>query len=183
FSLGAHHTEYNASDDNSTIINPAVTAHLLLSEDWDASASVGVSFASFDRITGSSNSTDLSLDGSICHTSETERLCGRVARYTESQSRNSIVTTSSIGVNWFKRLDEDQTIQLAASYIHYSSDFEVLDNLDSNYFDLAGSYSRKIGNRLSAGADLSARKLAQDGPDPEMDISGSLFVRYRLGDI
>jgi hypothetical protein len=86
-------------------------------------------------------------------------------------------------VNWFKRLDEDQTIQLAASYIHYSSDFEVLENLDSNYFDLAGSYSRRIGNRLSAGADLTARKLAQDGPDPEMDISGSLFVRYRLGDI
>jgi len=183
FSVGAHHTEYDGSDDNSTIINPAITAHLLLSEDWDASASVGVSFSNFDRITGNSNSTDLSLDGSICHTSETERLCGRVARYTESQSRNSIVTTSSIGVNWFKRLDEDQTIQLAASYIHYSSDFEVLDDLDSNYFDLAGSYSRKIGNRLSAGADLTARKLAQDGPDPEMDISGSLFIRYRVGDI
>ena len=183
FSLGAHHTEYDGSSDNSTIINPAITAHILLSEDWDASASVGVSFANFDRITGDSNSTDLSLDGSICHTSETERLCGRVARYTESQSRNSIVTTSSIGVNWFKRLDEDQTIQLAASYIHYSSDFEVLENLDSNYFDLAGSYSRRIGNRLSAGADLTARKLAQDGPDPEMDISGSLFIRYRLGDI
>ena len=183
FSVGAHHTEYADSGDNSTIINPAVTAHLLLSEDWDASASVGVSFSNFDRITGDSNSTDLSLDGSICHTSETERLCGRVARYTESQSRNSIVTTSSIGVNWFKRLDEDQTIQLAASYIHYSSDFEVLDNLDSNYFDLAGSYSRRIGDRLSAGADLTARKLAQDGPDPEMDISGSLFIRYRLGDI
>lgn len=183
FSLGAHHTEYDGSDDNSTIINPAITAHLLLSEDWDASASVGVSFSNFDRITGDSNSTDLSLDGSICHTTESERLCGRVARYTESQSRNSIVTTSSIGVNWFKRLDEDQTIQLAASYIHYSSDFEVLENLDSNYFDLAGSYSRRIGNRLSAGADLTARKLAQDGPDPEMDISGSLFIRYRLGDI
>jgi hypothetical protein len=183
FSLGAQHTGYDDSSDSSTIINPALTAHFLLSEDWDASASVGVSFSNFERITGDSNSTDLSFDGSICHTSETERLCGRVARYTQSQSRNSIVTTSSVGVNWFKRLDEDQTIQLAASYIHYSSDFEVLDNLDSNYFDLAGSYSRKIGNRLSAGADLTARKLAQDGPDPEMDISGSLFIRYRLGDI
>jgi hypothetical protein len=182
-SMGAHHTDYSGSDENSTILNPAITAHLLLSEEWDANASVGVSFSNFDRITGNSNSTDLSLDGSICHTSETERLCGRVARYTESQSRNSIVTTSSIGVNWFKRLDDKQTIQLAASYIHYSSNFEVVEDLNSNYFDLAGTYNRKIGNRLSAGADVSVRKLAQDGPDPEMDLSGSLFLRYRLGDI
>lgn len=183
FNVGASHTNYNGTGESSTIINPALTVRVLLSESWDASGSIGVSFANFDRATGDSNSTDLSLEGSLCRTMETERLCGRVARYTESQSRNSIVTTNSIGVNWFKRLDEDQTIQLSGSYIHYTSDFELVENLDSDYFHFAGSYSRRIGGRLSAGADLSARKLAQEGPDPEMDFSGSLFLRYRLGDI
>jgi hypothetical protein len=27
------------------------------------------------------------------------------------------------------------------------------------------------------------RALRQDGPDPETDIGGSLFLRYRLGDL
>lgn len=182
-SVGAHHTNYNRSSDSATIVNAAVTARLLLSESWDANGSLGVSFSSFDRLTGNGHSTNLSFDGSVCHTSPTERFCGRVARYMESQSQNSLVTTNSIGVNWFKILDDKQSVQLAANYIHYSSDFRILTDLKSNYFNLAGSYSRKIGNRLSGGVDLSVRKLAQTGPDPDVDFSGSLFVRYRLGDL
>jgi hypothetical protein len=36
---------------------------------------------------------------------------------------------------------------------------------------------------LFGGADLSARKLAEAGPDPKTDLNGSLFIRYRFGDV
>lgn len=183
--VGAHHTEYNGLDDQSTIIDTAATARLLLSESWDLNGSVGVSFSNYDRTVGGNGSaTNLSLDAALCHTTQTERFCGRVARYTENQSRNSLVTTNTVGLNWFKLLDANQSIQLAASYIHYNSNFQLLGDVNSDYFDFTGSYARNFKNpRLSGGVDLSFRKLVQTGPDPDMDLSGSLFVRYRLGDL
>jgi hypothetical protein len=36
---------------------------------------------------------------------------------------------------------------------------------------------------LFAGLDLAARKLTQTGPDPKTDFNGSLFIRYRFGDV
>ena len=102
---------------------------------------------------------------------------------TAGSSRSALVTNTSLGVDWFKKLDEDQTIQLSASVVRYSADDEFDDNYDTNHFRLAGSYSRRVSGRLSAGADVGVRALRQDGIDPDTDISGSLFVRYRLGDL
>jgi hypothetical protein len=48
---------------------------------------------------------------------------------------------------------------------------------------LAASYSRRINERLSGGVDLGARKLRREGVDPDTDISGTVFVRYRIGDL
>jgi hypothetical protein len=36
---------------------------------------------------------------------------------------------------------------------------------------------------LFGGINLSGRKLTQNGPDPKADFSGSLFIRYRFGDV
>ena len=176
-------TDYDNSSDGTTIINPGVTIRTRLSQYWDASAGIGVSFADVERGGVGNNSTSLSFNGSICHTSENDRFCGRVARYSNSTSRSALVTTSSIGVDWFKKLDESQTLQLSASVIRYVSDEALGNNLKTHHFRLAGSYSRKINARLSAGADVGVRALRRDGPDPDTDVSGSLFVRYRLGDI
>jgi hypothetical protein len=40
-----------------------------------------------------------------------------------------------------------------------------------------------INDRLSAGANVAARKLTLFGPDPKADVGGSIFVRYRVGDV
>ena len=182
--LSANQTEYDNSDDHSTIINPAFTVRTKLSEYWDASASVGVSFASIDRGAVDNKSTDLSLRGSLCNTTETERLCGRVARYTQNSASNALVTTTSLGVDWYKKLDESQTIQLSASIVRYIRDSIVDDNEHSHHFRAAASYSRRLNPRLSAGVDLGYRSLAlEDSPDPDADITGSVFLRYRLGDL
>ena len=183
FNLGARRTDYDNSSDNSTIINPGISIRTRLSEHWDASAGVGVSFSDVERTGNSSNSTSLSFNGSICNTTENDRFCGRVTRYANSTSRSALVTTTSVGVDWFRKLDAAQTIQFSASVVRYVADDELDDNFKTNHFRLAGSYSRRVSGRLSAGADVGLRSLRRDGPDPDTDVSGSLFVRYRLGDL
>lgn len=188
FSLGAHRTEYDNSSDHTTIINPALTVRTRLSEDWNASAAVGVSFAQVDRGPINDNSTNLSLRGSVCHDSETERLCGRVSRYAQTSATSSLVTTNSVGVDWYKKLDQAQTIQLSASFVRYSAD-EIVgnvveDNVKTRHLRVAGSYARRINDRLSGGADVGVRSLHRElAPDPRTDFTGSVFLRYRLGDL
>lgn len=183
-SVGVSHTNYSNSSASTTTINPAVNIRTLLSENWDASASVGISFSSVDEdLGGSDSSTNLSLDASLCRSMEFDRFCARVARYAQSSSRAAVVTTTSVGVDWFKKLDENQTIQLTAAVLRYVSEFQPLQDFRTHHYRLAASYSRRIDTRLSAGADVGIRSLRQDGPDPDADIGGSVFLRYRLGDL
>jgi len=182
--LHATHTGYDNSSNNSTIINPGLTINTQLSEDWNASGSIGVSFAHVERTLTDDSSTNLSLSGNICHTTgESDRLCAYVDRYSAASASSTVLTTTSAGVSWYKKLDERQTLQLSASVSHYVD--EVLNiNRDVNYFSLAASYSRMINDRLSAGADLGARSLHRDGiEDPDTDITGTVFIRYRIGDL
>ncbi|NUT01647.1 MAG: hypothetical protein HOP96_11805 [Sphingomonas sp.] len=181
--LNVEHTTYDDTNDNSTLINPTVSISTRLSEFWDVRASAGVVFSSFDRDGQTDHSTGLSLDGSICHNSETERLCGRVGRNSSSLSRGALTTTTTAGVDWYKKLDDKQTVQVSAGATRYSSDDELVSNFSSTYLRAAASYSRKINGRLSGGADVSVRSLMADGPDPDPDLTGTLFVRYRLGDL
>ena len=177
-------TDYENSRANSTIINPALTVRTLLSEDWDASAAVGISFSDIEGPLGDSdNATNLSLDASICRSLETDRFCGHASRYAQSSSRASVVTTTSVGIDWYKQLDADSTLQVSTSVIRYDSQVATLTDFRSHHFRLAASYSRSIGQRLSAGADVTVRALRQDGPDADMDFGGSLFIRYRIGDL
>ena len=132
---------------------------------------------------GSDSSTNISLDASLCRSMEFDRFCGHVARYAQSSSRAALVTTTSVGVDWYKKLDADSTIQLSAGVVRYVSELQVLQDIRTHHFRLAASYSRRINARLSAGADVGVRSLRQSGPDPNADIGGSVFLRYRLGDL
>lgn len=181
--VNADYTDYENSSDHSTIINPTLTIRTRLSEYWDVNAGVGVAFSKADRLGGSDSATNLSLDASVCHSGDSERLCFRANRYSQAASRAVLTTTTSAGVDWYKKLDEKQTIQVNLSYVHYNSDAQIVDDFNSNYFNFAASYSRFISPRLSVGADVGARALRQEGPDPDTDLSGSVFIRYRLGDL
>ena len=123
------------------------------------------------------------MNGSLCRTTESERLCGRVARYAQTSATTALVTTNSAGVDWFKKLDEAQTLQLSASVVRYVAEDATNIERTSNYYRLAASYSRKINARLSGGVDIGARSLRREGVDPDTDISGTVFVRYRIGDL
>lgn len=175
--------DFDDSDDQTTIINPELTVTTQLAENWDAAAAVGVTFSDLDRDGDSDSSTNLSLNGSLCRRSETESLCGRVMRISQTSAAANLVTTTSAGLDWYKRLDESQTVQLSASAIRYSARDATDEDFRSHHFRLAGNYDRKIGRRFSVGASLGLRQLRGDGPDPDTDVSGSVYLRYRIGDL
>jgi hypothetical protein len=127
-------------------------------------------------------STNLSLNGSVCHADGSGRFCGRLARYAQSASRANLVVTTSAGIDWFKKLDATQTLQLSASAVRYVADNTFTNNLKSTHFLFSANYNRKLQERLTVGANAAIRDLKQQGPDPNKDISGSVFLRYRLGD-
>ena len=182
-SVNASHTNWDDNGDSSTILNPAFTVRTKVSEYWDISGGIGVSFSNVERSGDSDSSTALSLFGTACRTTRDERLCARVSRYTQAASSSSLVTTSSIGIDWSKRLDDKSSIQLSASVARYISEDDIIADDKTTHARLAASYSRRVNQRLSAGADVGVRALRSPGPNPDTDVSGSLFLRYRLGDL
>jgi hypothetical protein len=186
FNLFGSRTNYDGSSDYSSVLNPSVSVNTRLSENLVATAGVGVSLSKVRFDGDSDTSIDLSLNGSLCRTGPTESLCAQVARDAQSTPTAPSVTVTSASANWFKKLDGRQTIQLSAAYLRYSGAGEDLVNqqgLGSSQLRAAASYSRSINERFSLGADTGVRAFRGAGEDPNPDLSGSLFLRYRLGDL
>ena len=92
----------------------------------------------------------------------------------------------AVGVDYSRRLDADQTIRFSLDGSRYSSPTSFITGQTfstATYVRAAADYTRRLGNRWFAGATVAARKLTERGPDPKADLSGSLFIRYRLGDL
>lgn len=182
FRTSVHRTDYPGSD-STTFVSPQVTVQALIDENWTASAAAGVTYRIQDFDGDSDGSLGLAFDGSICRALERSRLCGRLSRNSQNTIAEDLLTTTSAGLDYSHILDQDSSIQLSASAVHYSGR-RVLDrNVSSNYFTTSAAYNRRINDRLTGGVTGSVRKLSQFGPDPDTDLSASVFLRYRLGDL
>lgn len=167
-------------------VTPQFTIQTLLSERLSFNGAVGVSFSRTDDGITTRHSTGPSANASLCWTGERDNLCARAAIDQQSATAAGPARSALIGVDYSRRLDADQTLAFSLSANRYSNPTLVTNVFAFNkatYFRAAADYSRRIGNRLFAGATVSARRVAQSGPDPKSDFSGSLFVRYRLGDV
>jgi hypothetical protein len=94
--------------------------------------------------------------------------------------------TVSAGVDYSRRLDADQSVQFSLTGSRYSAPTSLISSQTfshSTYVRGAAEYTRRFGGRLFGGANVAARRISQEGPDPKSDVSGSLFIRYRLGDV
>jgi len=180
-----HHTDYSGSR-SFWDISPRLTVTRRLAEQTNLSASFGPSFATNKDVTGTQHSTGVAGDLSICSSSERSDFCGTVSL--SQQVATAFGTSKSISANihYSRRLDANQTLRFSVEGNRYSSSRTLVTvNSFSNatYVRGAADYSRRFGSRWYAGATVAARKLVEPGPDPKMDFSGSLFIRYRLGDI
>lgn len=181
--LIAQYSDYN-SGESTTYLGPQATIRAQLSSRWDLTASAGFVRVKQDAILGSDHSSiDPAVDASLCRNVEAERICARASRGTQSSIVGGAATTTSGGLEFYRRLSAKDTIQASGSIDRIKRDLRILEeDRNSSFYSVAGSYDRLISDRFSAGVNLSARKLTIFGPNPKADVGGSIFVRYRIGD-
>lgn len=183
--LVAEDTEYDGPASIRTM-TPQLTGRLLLSPTLNLSGAVGVSFARVDDGLITRHSTGLAANADLCSITEHGSICANVAVNQETATVAGPSKSISANVSYTRHLDADSTLALAVGVDHLSRTLSVIENQtfsNATYYRASGEYSRRIGRRLFAGADLAARKLVETGPDPRADVSGSLFIRYRFGDV
>lgn len=181
----ASRTDYNGPS-NYEVVSPQVTGLLQLSETLTFRGAAGASFVRTDSGIATRHSSGLSANATLCSVTERGQLCARAAVDQASATAAGPSKSTSIGVDYSRRLDADQTIQFSLAADHYSTPTSFVTGQTfsrANYFRAVANYSRRLGGRLFAGVDVSARKVTQSGPDPDADFSGSFFVRYRFGDL
>jgi len=185
-SLGAKFTDYSGGFDT-TIISPQLNAHTSLSEHVTLDGSIGVSFSEVDNGITTEHSTGVAGRITLCSEGERSHLCAYGSVDQEAATVAGPARTITAGMDYSLKLDANQTLQFSVSGNHYSTPHSLLpvqSTSDANYFRVAADYTRHLGNRWFAGANVSARKDVLRGQaDPKADVSGSLFVRYRLGNI
>jgi hypothetical protein len=183
--VAVQYTDYNGPESFWTV-TPQLTASLLLSERLILSGALGASFAAVDDGTRTRRSTGLSASASLCKSGERTQFCGRASVDQRVATVAGPSKSVSAGLDYSRRLDADSTLQLSLDGSHYSSPISVVAGRtfsSSSYYRAAAGYTRRISDRWFGGVNLAARKLAQSGPDPQADFNGSLFIRYRFGDV
>jgi hypothetical protein len=163
---------------------PQVIGDLKLNENLQLRGALG--FVRTERdlgvLGGKDGSTDLAFDASLCRSVEYERLCAGIARRTQSSVLGAAPNTSTLNVDYSRRLNARDQFQTSFAIVTTDEARDV--NLGrQTFYTLAGSFDRKINDRLSAGVSLAARKLTSTGPDPKEDIQGSIFIRNRFGSV
>lgn len=177
--------------DYANIVNPTLTAHLLLSETLTANAGVGVLLIHEQNGGLGNDSTAMSFSGELCNETPGSRLCGRLARDAQSalgtpfgsQAGRAAITTT-LGGSYYHRLGAKGTLQASLSAVRYSAAQSLNgEKFQTTYISAVVEYDRKLGRRFSTGVTVGGRKLFQDGADPDADLNGSAFLRYRLGSV
>ena len=183
--LSAAHTDYDGPA-NVWVVTPQATIQTVLSERLTLSGALGVSYASIDDGMVTRHSTGVAADVSLCSRGDRDQFCARAAINQEAATVAGPARNLTVGVDYSRRLDADQTIRFSLDANRFSSptSFVVGQTFShATYVRAAADYSRSLGHRLFGGVSVAARKLIETGPDPKADVSGSVFIRYRLGDL
>jgi hypothetical protein len=171
---------------NVQVITPELTAQLTLSPTLTLSGDAGVSFSAIDDGVRTRHSTGASGDVNLCSSSERSQFCARASLQQQAATSAGPARVASLGVDYSRKVSADDTIQFSLAAERYSNPIIIVSGQSfthAAYIRAAADYSRHIGHRLYGGAELAVRKLTETGPDPDADISGSLFIRYRFGDV
>lgn len=178
----AERSDYRAGGE-STIISPAITATTQLAQNWTLSGSAGVSFVRNNTLFSSERTTGFSGDVSLCKSGELERLCASLSRSAQASLGQSVVTATSAGVSYFRRMGARDTVQLGGNVSRSTGGNTLLVADKSTYYSLNSSFNRRFSPRLSAGVQGAVRRIERTGTGVPTDVTGTVFLRYRLGDL
>lgn len=183
--VNGSHTEYNGPT-HYDVISPEVTGRFNLAEHLTLTAAAGAAFTSVDDGIRTRHSTGFTGNVNLCSLQEHATFCARASADEASPTAAGPARSVSVGVDYSRRLDAKQTVDVALGVDHYSSPAVLVSTVvfsHATYFRAVADYSRNFGHRWFGGINMSARKVTQNGPDPKADVSASLFIRYRFGDV
>lgn len=184
-SVSARFTDYGGPGSFRSIA-PALTFQTALSSTVSLRGNIGVSFAESDDGITTSHSTGLTASVTACSRGDRDSFCGRASVDQQAATVAGPARTIDVGVDYSRQLGPDDSIRLSVNATRFSSPviFTTFPSFSRSFYVRgAADYSRRIGDRLFGGVNVSARKVTRNGPDPRADFSGSLFIRYRLGDL
>jgi len=181
----ASRTDYNGPS-HYEVVSPQFTTHLNLSEQMTFSGAIGASFASIYDGIRTTHSTGLTANASLCSITERTQFCAHGSIDQANATSAGPAKSVSVAVDYTRRLDADQTIDFSLAGDHYSTSSSFVPGQafsHATYLRAVADYSRRLHERWFAGLNVAARKVTRQGPDPNADISASLFIRYRFGDV
>lgn len=177
------YTDYR-SGGSITSYGPQATIDARLTADWQLAAAAGFVRTKVDQgpqIAADNDSIDLALDGSLCRNLEFERICARISRRTQSSVLGAAPVSSSISADYSRRLNARDQLQATLAVVRTGRvEIESVGGAQT-FYSFAGSFDRRISDRLSAGVSAVARTLQTAGPNPKADLGGTIFVRHRFG--
>jgi hypothetical protein len=183
--ISAAHTDYDGPL-RVWVVTPEATIQTALSERMTFSGGLGVSYSSVNDGIDTRHSTGLAANANLCSRGDRDQFCAVAAISQQAATVAGPARSVTVGVNYSRQLDADQTIRFSLDANRYSSPTSLITGESfshATYVRGAADYTRRFGGRWFGGVSVAARKLAQGGPDPKADVSGSIFIRYRLGDL
>ncbi|HZC37247.1 MAG TPA: hypothetical protein VE221_01085 [Sphingomicrobium sp.] len=173
------------------IVNPTATLRTQLGQNINASGSVGL-LAIYDYRDGvSEHSYSPSFTASICRSGEKSQFCLNASRdatvpigFGVGQGVQGASINTNLGLNYTRPIGRGGSIRATLTATRDSTvDRLQTGKFTSTYLTGLVGYDRKVGHRLFAGVQAGVRRLYETGPDPSTDFNGSVYLRYRLGDL
>lgn len=186
FQLAFQQAEFDGPEEL-RLVTPQITGSVALSQNTHVSGAVGASIASSDDGIERHTSTGLAGNLALCRSGEAEQLCASISRNQQIAAGTGALNSLAATLSYSRSFGRDQAVQLSATAARFSNRVNSLDDQfaigRSTSLLASAAYSRRLSDRWSAGATVSGRRISQSGAGPRADVSASIFVRYRLGDL
>lgn len=181
-SFDVGHVNYVTLPSDSTQYSPSLTYSTRLAERVSLDLSAGVTISQFEQLVGRDSSTSFSGSLGLCYIGDVSRACLNASRRVSANSLSGTSTVTSFGANYSVSLSPRSSLSGNLAYAQARA-LAGVGGQDSDYGYGNVSYSRQILERLSAVVTVSYSDSSNSFVNPRPNFSGSVGVRYRLGEL
>lgn len=164
-------------------ISPAAILQTRLAPRVALSVSLGVTLSDTELAVGSVKDTSLYANASLCHRGERSTLCASGSRSVAPSSITGTSLVTAAGVSYNYRIDSRSTLSAGVSYSSARSLLTGFAGQDVDYGHANLGYSRQLTQRLSAFVSAGYSDSFDSLIVRNANYSGSVGIRYRLGDL
>lgn len=180
-SLGLGQVNYlGQRQGDSTIITPTVNISYQLSEDFNVSATAGVSFSNSKNLVGTTKTSDLSGSLSLCRSGETNNLCLSASRQTSPTSFDGVRSQTSFTLGYSQQLNRTDSVTVNGGYSRSSNSVQGFSE-DFDYLRTSATYNHKFTDRFTGFVSAGYSDSYQTGINRKANTQVSIGIRLKFG--